>query len=73
MGQAETYTTASKTIHNYVVNIKIDNLQTPYIRVATGNDESKAMQIVSSMEYLMKHRKTEAPSARRSVVKRKCR
>lgn len=55
LGGAETRRTADKTIHNYVVDIKIDNLATPFIRIATGQNEYKATEIASVFEYILRH------------------
>ncbi len=55
LGTAETRKTPSKTIHNYVVNIKVDNLRTPLIRISTGGNEHKATEIGSAFEYVLRH------------------
>lgn len=54
LGGTETYRTPDKTIHNYMVNIKIDNLKTPFLYIATYQNESKAKEISASFEYVMK-------------------
>lgn len=58
LGGAETTRTADKTIHNYVVDIKIDNLSTPFIRIATGQSEYKATEIASVFEYILRHQQS---------------
>jgi hypothetical protein len=55
LGGAETVRTPDKTIHNYVVNVKIDNLGTPLIRIGTGQNEYKAAEIASTFEYILRH------------------
>ena len=55
LGGAETVRTPDKTIHNYVVNVKIDNLGTPLIRIGTGQNEYKATEISSAFEYILRH------------------
>lgn len=55
IGCAETTTTPNKTIHNYVVKVKIDNLKIPFIYIATGQNEHKATEIQASFEYIMRH------------------
>lgn len=56
IGGAETTRTADRTIHNYVVNIKIDTMKIPLIRIATGQNENKAEDIASTIEYIFRHR-----------------
>ncbi len=56
IGGENTYRSPDKTIHNYVVNIKIDSLKNPLILIATGQNEFKAKEIVSVIEYIMRHR-----------------
>ncbi len=56
LGGGNTYRTPDKTIHNYVVNIKIDSLKNPLILIATGQNEFKAKEIVSVIEYILRHR-----------------
>lgn len=56
IGGGESYRSPDKKIHNYVVNIKVDNLKTPYIRIALGDDEYLANQISSTFEYIFRHR-----------------
>lgn len=58
LGGAETSRTPDKTIHNYVVDIEIDNLATPFIRIATGQNEVKAREISSAFEYIMRHQQS---------------
>ena len=55
LGGAETVRTPDKTIHNYVVNVKIDNMGTPLIRIGTGQNEYKATEIASTFEYILRH------------------
>ena len=55
IGGAETYTTPNKTIHNYMVDIKIDNLSYPFIRIVTGQNENKATEITTAFEYVIRH------------------
>ena len=59
-GGAETYRTPDKTIHNYVVDVKIDNMVTPFIRIATGQNEQKATEIASTFEYILRHQQENA-------------
>ena len=61
IGGGESYKSPDKTIHNYVVNIKIDNLKTPYIRIALGRNEYIANQISSTFDYIFRHRKEKTP------------
>lgn len=56
LGGSESVRTPDKTIHNYVVNIKIDSLATPLIRVAAGQNEALAMELVSTIEYIIRHK-----------------
>lgn len=62
IGGAQTTTTPGKTIHNYVVKVKIDNLKVPFIYIATGQDEHKATEIQSSFEYIMRHQQPKVLS-----------
>ena len=55
LGGAETRRTADRTIHNYVVDVKMDNLRIPLIRVATGQNEYKATEIATVFEYILRH------------------
>lgn len=75
IGGAETTTTPDKTIHNYVVKVKMDNLKIPFIYIATGQDEHKATEIQSSFEYIMRHqlprKATGAKKTGRTVGKKK--
>ena len=59
IGGAQTTTTPDKTIHNYVVKVKMDNLKIPFIYIATGQDEHKATEIQSSFEYIMRHQQSQ--------------
>lgn len=59
LGGAETVRTPDKTIHNYVVNVKIDNMGTPLIRIGTGQNEYKATEIASTFEYILRHQQGE--------------
>lgn len=58
LGGTESYTTPDKTIHSYVVKVKIDNLGTPLIYIATGQNEQKAEEIASVFEYIMRHQQS---------------
>lgn len=58
IGGTETTRTADKTIHNYVVNIKIDSMKTPLVRIATGQNEDKAEEIASTVEYILRHQQS---------------
>ena len=58
LGGKETTRTADKVIHNYVVDIKIDNLKVPFIRIAIGQDEHKATDIASTIEYVIRHKQS---------------
>lgn len=69
LGGAETVRTPDKTIHNYVVNIKIDNLGTPLIRIGTGQNEYKATEIASTFDYILRHQQKEKTKS--PVVNRK--
>jgi len=66
VGGGETKRTADKTIHNYVVDIKIDNLSTPFIRIATGQNEYKATEIASVFEYILRHHGNNNPTTSKS-------
>lgn len=55
IGGADSYTTPDKTIHSYVVNVKIDNMSTPLIYIATGQNEQKANEIAAVFEYILRH------------------
>lgn len=55
LGGTESSRTPDKTIHNYVVDVKIDNLSTPFIRIAVGNNDKKATEIASVFEYILRH------------------
>lgn len=72
LGGAETTRTADKTIHNYVVDIKIDNLSTPFIRISTGQSEYKATEIASVIEYILRHQQSnnKAGSQKNKVTMR---
>ena len=63
IGRADSYTTAGKTIHSYVVNVKIDDMRTPLIYIATGQNEQKANEIAAVFEYIMRHQNSSKPSA----------
>ncbi len=69
LGGSETHRTADKTIHNYVVDIRIDNLATPVIRIATGQNEHKATEIASAFEYILRHQKDN--NAKEAIKTRK--
>lgn len=73
LGGTESYTTPDKTIHSYVVKVKIDNLGTPLIYIATGQNEQKAEEIASVFEYIMRHQqssKSTGTQNTRTVIKR---
>jgi len=73
LGGAETVRTPDKTIHNYVVNVKIDNMGTPLIRIGTGQNEYKATEIASTFEYILRHQqkdKTTKTQKSKIVTKR---
>ena len=72
IGGAETTRTADKTIHNYVVNIKIDNMKNPLVRIATGQDENKAEEIASTVEYILRHQQDQkgAKTQKTTVTRR---
>ena len=38
-----------------MVDIKIDNLSNPFIRIVTGQNESKATEITTAFEYVIRH------------------
>lgn len=59
-GGSETRATPDKTIHNFVVHVKIDNLAMPFVHIATGRDEQKAREIASSFEYIIRHQQDKA-------------
>ena len=58
LGGVQTSRTADKTIHNYVVDVRIDNLRIPFIRIATGQDEFKAEEIASVFDYILRRQTT---------------
>ena len=73
LGGSESYTTPDKTIHSYVVKVKIDNLGTPLIYIATGQNEQKAEEIASVFEYIMRHQQSSKSTGNqipRTVTKR---
>jgi hypothetical protein len=41
-----------------VVDVKIDNMGTPFIRIATGQNEHKATEIASTFEYILRHQES---------------
>lgn len=71
IGGAEAYRTPDKTIHSYVVKVKIDSLATPLIYIATGQDEQKAEEIASVFEYIIRHQEGGNTATQRSQVTRK--
>lgn len=71
IGGADLYTTPDKTIHSYVVNVKIDNMSTPLIYIATGQNEQKATEIASTFEYILRHQQTPAVETQKSRVTRR--
>lgn len=73
IGGADTYTTPNKTIHSYVVNVKIDNMGTPLIYIATGQNKQMANEIAAVFEYILRHQqsnKTEGSPKSKAVTKR---
>ncbi len=66
-----TVSEASKTIHNYVVNVKIDNLKCPFIHIATGGNEPKANELCSAFEYLIRHQTKRPANIKRTGTTRK--
>ncbi len=73
IGGANSYRTADKTLHNYVVNINIDSMATPLIRIATGRDEAKATEIASVIDYILRHQdnsKVSSSKTKRKVTRR---
>jgi hypothetical protein len=74
IGGADSYTTPDKTIHSYVVNVKIDNMSTPLIYIATGQNEQKANEIAAVFEYIMRHQdgsKSSTTQKTRTATRRK--
>lgn len=69
-GGAETYATPDKTIHNFVVHIKIDNLVTPFMHIATGKNEQKAAEIASCFEYIIRHQQSKYNKKQNTLKKR---
>ena len=69
-GGAETYATPDKTIHNFVVHIKIDNLVTPFVHIATGKNEQKAAEIASCFEYIIRHQQSKNNKKQNTLKKR---
>lgn len=68
IGGSETVSTPGKTLHNYVVNIKNDNLAVPYFHIVMGQNANKAQEIASAFEYIIRHnsnRKTTTTTQRR--------
>ena len=55
LGGTDSYTSPDRTIHSYVVNVKIDNMSTPLIYIATGQNEQKANEIAAVFEYILRH------------------
>lgn len=69
IGGSETIRTADKTIHNYVVSIKIDSMKTPLVRIVTGQNEEKAEEIASTVEYILRHQQeNKSTETRKSKV-----
>ena len=58
LGGSETYSTPDKTVHSYVVKVKIDNLGTPLIYIATGQNEQKAEEIAAVFDYIIRHQES---------------
>ena len=74
IGGADTYTTPNKTIHSYVVNVKIDNMGTPLIYIATGQNKQMASEIAAVFEYILRHQqsnKTAGSQKSKVVTKRR--
>jgi hypothetical protein len=74
LGGAETRRTADRTIHNYVVDVKMDNLRIPLIRIATGQNEYKATEIATVFEYILRHQdstKSSSISRTRTATRRR--
>ena len=74
IGGADTYTTPDKTINSYVVNVKIDNMSTLLIYIATGQNEQKANEIATVLEYIMRHQdssKSSTTKNSRTATKRR--
>lgn len=74
IGGSDSYTTPDKTIHSYVVNVKIDNMSAPLIYIATGQNEQKANEIAAVFEYILRHQdrpKTSAKQKTRTVTRRR--
>ena len=72
LGGAETSRTPDKTIHNYVVNVKIDDLSAPSLHIVTGHDAHKAEEIASAFEYIIRHKQSkEKNSDNRNISTRK--
>lgn len=71
LGGSQTINEPGKVIHNYVVNIKLDNLKTPLILLLTGRNEAKAQEILACFEYILRHYATaSSPKSRTRQVKR---
>ena len=60
IGGADSYTSPDRTIHSYVVNVKIDNMSTPLIYIATGQNEQKANEIAAVFEYILRHQPSKS-------------
>ena len=75
LGGAESSTTPDKTIHSYVVNVKIDNMGTPLIYIATGQNEQMANEIAAVFEYILRHQQSNktARSQKSKVVTKRTR
>lgn len=58
LGGSQTINEPGKVIHNYLVNIKLDNLKTPLILILTGRNEAKAQEILACFEYILRHHAT---------------
>lgn len=63
IGGTDSYTTPDKTIHSYVVNVKIDDMSNPLIYLATGQDNKKANEIAAVFEYIIRHQERSKPRA----------
>jgi hypothetical protein len=68
VGGQQTTKTADKTIHNYVVDVRIDNMKIPFIRIATGQDEFKAEEIASVFDIILRHQ--QSPKQKSRITRR---
>lgn len=56
LGGTTQKTTPDRTIHHYVVKLKLDNLKSPLIYITTGDYERLASEVLSSFEYVLNHK-----------------